>query len=331
MIELNNLQKVIDGRTVVDIPQLKIAAGETIAVTGPAGSGKSAFLALLTGASRPSLGQVRIAGLDPFTQHDDFSRSVGVLFEEDGLYEHQPALENLAFHCKLHGLPRSRAEAVLAQVGLGDHTRMRTDKMASGMKRRLAFARTILHSPDVLLLVEPFARCDQASISLLSELMRQLAQEGCCLLIFASDDANLTCVCQIIYTLERGLITKKYKPQEQGVQSTTPFKVPVRLEGKVALVNPSDILYADVEDGRAYLHTPDSRLPTQFTLTELEERLARSGFFRAHRAYLVNLQHVKEVIPYTRDSFSLRLDDPASTEIPLSKSAANELKELLGY
>ena len=57
----------------------------------------------------------------------------------------------------------------------------------------------------------------------------------------------------------------------------------------------------------------------------------RSGFFRAHRAYLVNLQHVKEVIPYTRDSFSLRLNDPANTEIPLSKSAANELKDLLGY
>jgi ABC-2 type transport system ATP-binding protein len=59
--------------------------------------------------------------------------------------------------------------------------------------------------------------------------------------------------------------------------------------------------------------------------------LARSGFFRAHRSYLVNLQHVKEVIPYTRNSFSLRLDDPQNTEIPLSKSAAGELRELLGY
>jgi ABC-2 type transport system ATP-binding protein len=72
-------------------------------------------------------------------------------------------------------------------------------------------------------------------------------------------------------------------------------------------------------------------LPTHFTLNELEERLLRSGFFRAHRSYLVNLQHVKEVIPYTRNSFSLRLDDEAGTEIPLSKSAAGELRELLGY
>jgi ABC-2 type transport system ATP-binding protein len=79
------------------------------------------------------------------------------------------------------------------------------------------------------------------------------------------------------------------------------------------------------------LQTTERRLPTQFTLTELEERLSRSGFFRAHRGYLVNLQHVKEVIPYTRNSFSLRLDDAAGTKIPLSKSAASELRELLDY
>ena len=82
------------------------------------------------------------------------------------------------------------------------------------------------------------------------------------------------------------------------------------LEGRVALVNPGEILFADAAEGRAYLQTLEGRLPTQFNLSELENRLARSGFFRAHRGYLVNLQHVKEVIPFTRNSFSLRLDGP---------------------
>ena len=66
-------------------------------------------------------------------------------------------------------------------------------------------------------------------------------------------------------------------------------------------------------------------------MADLEKRLERSGFFRAHRGYLVNLQLVKEVIPYTRDSFSLRLKDPEGTKIPLSKSAARELRDLMGY
>jgi ABC-2 type transport system ATP-binding protein len=63
----------------------------------------------------------------------------------------------------------------------------------------------------------------------------------------------------------------------------------------------------------------------------LEQRLARSGFFRAHRGYLVNLQHVKEVIQFTRNSNNLRLDDSSRTEIPLGKTTASELYALLGF
>jgi ABC-2 type transport system ATP-binding protein len=72
-------------------------------------------------------------------------------------------------------------------------------------------------------------------------------------------------------------------------------------------------------------------LRSQFTLGELEERLKERGFFRAHRGYLVNLQHVNEVIPFTRDSYSLRLSDKEGSLVPLSKSAAAALRELLGY
>jgi ABC-2 type transport system ATP-binding protein len=84
-------------------------------------------------------------------------------------------------------------------------------------------------------------------------------------------------------------------------------------------------------EGKTMLQTFEEKLPTQFTLNELEDRLKPSGFFRAHRSFLVNLQHVQEVIPYSRNSYSLRLNDAKGTEIPLSKSSAAELKALLGY
>lgn len=107
--------------------------------------------------------------------------------------------------------------------------------------------------------------------------------------------------------------------------------IPAKLEGAVALVDPGDIFYVYAQEDRAFLQTAEGSIPTQFTLAELEQRLSRSGFFRAHRSYLVNLQHVKEVIPFTRDSYTLRLKDAEGTQIPLSKSAARELQELLGY
>ncbi len=329
-IELADLQKVVGQNVVIDIGSLTVEDGEIVAIVGPAGSGKSTLLELLIGRSRPTAGAVRVAGVDPFTERDRFSRQVGVLFSEDTIYKRQSPSSNLRFHCRLRGLPKARAEEVLALVGLADRAKARLDRLPSGLVRRLAFGITILHQPEVLLLAEPFARCDQASISLLSNLMLQLVQDGAALLILADDAAHLAPLCDTIYTLSQGRIVESYTPQQEQ-PAELPFKIPVRMEGKVALVNPGDILYVTAERSRALLQTVEGRLATQFTLTELEERLARSGFFRAHRGYLVNLQHVKEVIPYTRNSFSLILDDEEETEIPLSKSAARELRELLGY
>jgi ABC-2 type transport system ATP-binding protein len=330
VIQLEGLQKVIDKNLVVDIEALAVKAGEIAAIVGPVGSGKDALFDLLVGRSRPTVGALRLAGVDPASERDPFSRQVGVLFADDSLYKHQSPRSNLTFHCRLRGLPKSRADEVLAQVGLADCAHARLEKLPSGLARRLAFGRAILHRPSVLLLAEPFARCDEASMALLGGLVRQLADDGAALLILADDTANLVTLCDTIYVLGQGRIVESYQPQAER-RAELPFKIPARLEGKVALVNPADILYVVAEQSRTFLQTADGRLPTQFTLAELEERLARSGFFRAHRGYLVNLQHVKEVIPYTRNSFSLRLDDAAGTEIPLSKSAAGELRELLGY
>lgn len=330
MIVLNGLQKVIDQNLVIDIASLVIEPGSVVAMVGPVGSGKKTLVDLLIGKTRPTIGTVLLDSVDPIAERNAFSHRVGVLFAEDSLYKYRSPLGNLTFDCRLRGLPKPRAMEVLVEVGLADRANTKLDKLPSGLQRRLAFGRASLHNPKVLLLFEPFARCDEATIALLTRLIRQRAQQGCTVLILADDTAHLTALCDTIYALDQGRIVEIAQPAE--AQSTPlPFKIPVRLEGRVALVNPSDILYALAQEGHAWLQTGEERLPTQFTLSELEERLARSGFFRAHRSYLVNLQHVKEVIPYTRNSFSLILDDADETEIPLSKSAAAELRELLGY
>ena len=330
MIELKNLQKLVGQSLAIDLEALSVETGEIAALVGPEDSGKDVLLELLIGRARPSAGSVRVAGIDPAAERERFSRRVGVMFREDGLYEQRSPLANLAFHCRLYGLPKSRAVEVLAQVGLADQADAKLNKLSPGLLRRLAFGRAILHRPEALLLVEPFARCDEASIALLRNLIRELAEDGAAVLILADDEANLTDLCDTIYVLSQGQIAESYRPLEER-RAEQPFKVPAKAEDKVILVNPGDILCVVAEEGRAVLQTVDGRLPTQFTLAELEQRLARSGFFRAHRGYLVNLQHVREVIPYTRNSYSLRLDDADRTEIPLSKSAARELRELLGY
>ncbi len=331
MITLHKLQKVVEQRTVLDIEELLVEPGEIAAIVGPSGSGQADLLPLLTGQTRPTNGRIHIANCNPASERVAFSQQVGVLFAEDALYATRSARSNLAFHARLRGLPGSRVDEVLALVGLADHGGVKFDQLSSGLRRRLSFGVAILHQPTVLLLVEPFARCDDASISLLTQLINQQASNGRTVFILADTDSYLTHLCHTIYELEQGRIVAKRQPSEDADENALPFKIPVKLEGRVALVNPTDILYVEVEDGRSILQTTSERLPTQFTLSQLEQRLARSGFFRAHRAYLVNLQHVTEVIPYTRSSFSLRLDDAEGSKIPMSKEAARELRELLDY
>lgn len=330
MIHIYNLQKVIEKQTVLDIATLVVQPGEIAAVIGTAGSGREVLFDLLTGRMRPTVGKIQLDEIDPGVNPDAFSRKTGVLFAEDGIYSRQSVEENLRFFCRLYGLPAGRVAETLEEVGLADHARHMAEKLSTGLKRRLAFGRAILHQPENLILFEPFERCDALSILLIKRLLRQFAGTGIAILLLTHDQTHLEGMCDVVHKLENGRIVESSRPGE-AEQAAQPFKIPVRLEGKVALVNPADILYAEAREGRANLYTAEGTLTTQFTLAELESRLVRSGFFRTHRSYLVNLQHVKEVIPYTRDSFSLRLDDAAATVIPLSKQAAGELKELLGY
>ena len=336
MIEISKLHKHIRGRLALEVDSLTVEAGEVVAVTGPADSGREILFDLLLGRTQPSAGTVRLAGLDPVSEKEAFSRKVGVLFQDDGLYRHQSLLANLRLNCRLYGLPYERAMQVLALLGLADQANLYPEKLSPALQRRLAFGRAILHSPAVLLLYDPFTRCDQPTIDLLSNLIREQVEggeepsDGSSVLILADGSTHLAAICNHIYTLNQGQMALQ-EQAEKNEPASLPFKIPARQEGKVILINPAEVLFAEAVRGRALLRTSDASLPTHFTLNDLEERLSRSGFFRAHRSYLVNLQHVKEVIPYTRNSFSLRLDDPASTVIPLSKAAAGDLRDLLGY
>lgn len=330
MIVLTNLQKVLNQTTVIDIPSLEVKARSVAALVGAVDSGKEVLFQLLTGTIRPTTGSVRLAGADPYLERDTFSRQVGVLFPDDNLYKQMSVLGNLQFYSRLLRLPKARVAEVLEQVGLPDHAQTNVNKLSPSLSRRLALGRALLADPKVLLLADPFAGCDQGSITLIGQVVHRQVESGSAALIFAKDTTDLEKLCDTAYRLDRGRIVGLYNPREEQ-QRNRPFMIPARAEDRIILIDPAEILYVFAQEDHTYLQTLDERLPTQFTLAELEKRLSRSGFFRAHRAYLVNLQQVKEVIPYTRDSFSLRLKDVAGTKIPLSKSAERELRDLLEY
>jgi ABC-2 type transport system ATP-binding protein len=331
MIRISGLQKVLDQRTVLDIAHLEVHEGEIVGIIGPPGSGKSELLDLLVGQAAPSAGTILIDGFNPMERWDRLASRVGVVFEKDHLYPRLNVEQNLRFAARLVDVEKESVDQALKNVGLADKKRQSVEGLGDSLRRRLSFGRAILHQPSNLLLVEPFARCDEVTVRLLSDLLLELSDIGTAILVLAEDPQYIETLMDHSLSLVGGELQER--PNADGDERAEhPFKIPVREEGRVALLNPGDVLFADVEQGKAFLTTTaGERLQTQFTLTELEQRLSLKGFFRAHRGYLVNLQHVTEVIPFTRNSFSLRLDDEAGTLIPLSKSAAVDLKSLLDY
>lgn len=330
MIEIEHLQKVVKQVTVLDIETLSIPAGTTTAITGLLPDQRQHLLDLFTGRTRPTAGTLTINQLSPTQHQKQLAPQLGILPAESPVYSRLTVRHNLTFYCQLYGYPAGRADQLLTQVGLADQASIRAGNLLPSLARRLAFGTAILHHPTFLLLNTPFADCDTASIDVLSRLIKQVGTDGATVVMLVSDPAGITHLSQTIHHFENGRHTHSYNPADKETNPNLPFKIPAKREDKVILVNPTDILYVTTEQRQTSLYTRDGAIPTHLTLSDIEKRLAHSGFFRAHRSYLVNLQHIKEVITYTRNSFALTLDDNTS-QIPLSKNAYRDLRDLLNY
>ena len=106
-------------------------------------------------------------------------------------------------------------------------------------------------------------------------------------------------------------------------------KVVVRAQNRLLLVAQKEICFASIEEGTITVVTPTVEGHSNCrTLEELQEQLDPEDFWRVHRSYLVNIQHIREVVPWFKSSYQLRMDDPKKTEIPVSRAQTKRLREL---
>jgi two-component system, LytTR family, response regulator LytT len=106
-------------------------------------------------------------------------------------------------------------------------------------------------------------------------------------------------------------------------------KVIVRAVGRLLLVDQREICFASIEDGVISVATGAIEGQSNCrTLEELMDQLDPEAFWRAHRSFIVNIQHIREVVPWFKSSYQLRMDDPKKTEIPVSRAQTKKLREL---
>lgn len=103
-------------------------------------------------------------------------------------------------------------------------------------------------------------------------------------------------------------------------------KIPLYRGESIIPTSPERIVFFHSEEGEVLVHSLDGRFRTKCTLNELEQKLSSSGFVRPHRSFLININHVREVIPWFNSSYKLIMNDRDSTEVPVSRYNVKDLK-----
>jgi phospholipid/cholesterol/gamma-HCH transport system ATP-binding protein len=187
VIAVEDLHKSFGSQKVLNGISLSVSRGETLAVLGRSGTGKSVLLRLIIGLEKPDSGSVRIhsqdiAGLD-LDQLGEIRKKMGFLFQHAALYDSLTVEQNVAFPLQHHKKDMSRSEQndrvrqLLAEVGMeGDLEKMPSD-ISGGMQKRVGLARALALEPDILLLDEPTAGLDPISSAEIDDLILKLQQE----------------------------------------------------------------------------------------------------------------------------------------------------------
>jgi heme exporter protein A len=171
VVELEGLSRHFGERVVLRDVSLTLSAGQTLAVLGRNGAGKSTLLRILATLLRPHTGSAKLFGEELPRQGWKVRGRVGLLGHEPLLYRDLSGRENLVYQARLHKLAMARVDEVLEAVGMRDRAEDPVRSLSRGMVQRLAVARAVLHSPQLLLLDEPRSNLDPAAGELVEPLI----------------------------------------------------------------------------------------------------------------------------------------------------------------
>jgi len=192
---------------------LDVQKGQSLALVGPSGSGKSSLLMLMGGLERASAGSIHALGQDLTAMNEDglarFRRAaMGVVFQSFHMIPTMTALENVATPLELAGNKDAfaKAEAELATVGLGHRTTHYPSQMSGGEQQRVALARAMVVRPQILLADEPTGNLDESNGTSIMDLLFELqARDGATLVLVTHSNALAT-RCDTVVRLRDGRI-----------------------------------------------------------------------------------------------------------------------------
>jgi ABC-2 type transport system ATP-binding protein len=181
-LHLDGLTRRFGSRVAVDHLNLSVALGESFALVGPDGAGKTTVMRLLVGIMDPDEGRAMVLGYDPVAQGDQVRELIGYMPQRFGLYNDLTVMENIAFYADLYRVDRetraSRVPELLEFSGLAPFTDRLAANLSGGMRQKLGLMCALIHRPQVLFLDEPTFGVDPVSRREFWHILYQLLKTG---------------------------------------------------------------------------------------------------------------------------------------------------------
>lgn len=215
MIEVKNIHKSFDALEVLKGVNLKVQKGEIVAIIGKSGAGKTTLLQIIGTLDRPTQGQVLINGTDVFTMREKElaafrNKHIGFIFQFHQLLPEFTALENVCIPAMIAREKESeyvaRATKLLTELGLGERLIHKPNELSGGEKQRVAAARALMMSPDIILADEPTGSLDEKNKKELSELLLKLRKEYGQTILLVTHDKELAAMADRVIEIKDGII-----------------------------------------------------------------------------------------------------------------------------
>ncbi|MEK8133076.1 LytTR family transcriptional regulator DNA-binding domain-containing protein [Paenibacillus filicis] len=227
--------------------------------------------------------------------------------------------------------------SLMDYFALKEERKVKIKDLSSSKRMYVTLLRVFFAHQPTVVLEEPYFYLEEQDRRQFKRILDDLSREKQILILTSNlEDAMISC--DAIYRLNesgfhpldlRDAEEDKQEVQKQDEANITLQKISTKRKDKVILFNPPEIDFIESVEGSILVHVGGENYDCALTLTELEQRLLNFGFFRCHRSYIVNLQKVREIITWTKNSYSLRLHTDQDAVVPLSRSKLQELKALL--
>lgn len=232
-IEVSELRKSYDGNDAVDGISFNVPKGTVFSLIGPNGAGKTTTVSILEGLLRRNEGEVKILGMDPWTNHNELKIKIGVLPQRFNFFEKLNPMESIKFYCSLFNSSID-PESILKAVSLADSVKTPFESLSGGQKQKVGLALALVNNPEILFLDEPTTGLDPISRRAIWSIIRNFKQQGRTVVLTTHYMEEAEKLSDIVAIIDHGKLIEIGSPMSLEIKNAKERRLTIKTDDELA-------------------------------------------------------------------------------------------------